>query len=64
MLQQYVAPEDKGEFEQQVRPYIDQVRMVIAFSVVLFSLRVYDTSIFIQNFFIRAFFLISFSLFV
>lgn len=42
MLQQYVAPEDKGEFEQQVRPYIDKVRMVIAFSVVLFSLRVYD----------------------
>ncbi|KAB1228227.1 Peptide-N(4)-(N-acetyl-beta-glucosaminyl)asparagine amidase [Morella rubra] len=27
LLQQYVAPEDKGEFERQVRPYIDKVRM-------------------------------------
>uniref|UniRef100_A0A2N9J9F5 Reverse transcriptase domain-containing protein n=1 Tax=Fagus sylvatica TaxID=28930 RepID=A0A2N9J9F5_FAGSY len=27
MLQQYVAPENTGDFERQIRPYVDKVRM-------------------------------------
>jgi hypothetical protein len=30
MLQQYVAPENTGDFERQIRPYVDKVGLVIA----------------------------------
>jgi hypothetical protein len=32
MFQQFVAAEDNGEFESKIRPYVDQVRMVIVVS--------------------------------
>jgi hypothetical protein len=32
LFQQYAAEEDNGNFENKIRPYVDQVRMVIVVS--------------------------------